>query len=317
MSLRPLLLIGLALLAACGTEPSVCGDGVRQPGEACDGVDVGGATCESEGFGPGTIGCAPNCRKRDRSACGAPPSCGNGVKDGPEVCDGADLGGATCEQLGLGAGTLGCSANCAELDVSGCAAPPTCGNGARDGVEVCDGTNLGGATCELLGEKGGTLRCAASCLSYDKSGCPSACVPQCGSQTCGVDPVCGQPCGTCDALSVCERGQCKKACDLDPIVNDTNIDVALKTVQVSGSLMLNGAPMPANSLSPTMPRGWVVFTNRDFGLAYQISIGPSGSTYQGTVLAGTYDVDFRANSESSQNLLPDQRLRLRLRRGCF
>jgi hypothetical protein len=34
-----------------------CGNGVVDSGEGCDGTDLGGATCESEGFGPGTLGC--------------------------------------------------------------------------------------------------------------------------------------------------------------------------------------------------------------------------------------------------------------------
>jgi hypothetical protein len=38
------------------------------------------------------------------------------------------------------------------------------------GSEQCDGSNLGGFTCEDLGYVGGTLECSASC-TYDFSGC--------------------------------------------------------------------------------------------------------------------------------------------------
>lgn len=57
-------------------------------------------------------------------ACGPAPagdSCGNGVLDGAaESCDGADLGGLDCSDLGFSAASgLGCTAEC-ELDASGC-----------------------------------------------------------------------------------------------------------------------------------------------------------------------------------------------------
>jgi len=38
---------------------------------------------------------------------GSPPTtCGDGVAEGAESCDGADLGGATCGSLGYSSGTL-------------------------------------------------------------------------------------------------------------------------------------------------------------------------------------------------------------------
>src|SRR5262245_50735015 len=128
--------------AACSgdTEPGEqCGDSARGGEEVCDGTDLGGATCESVGFGAGTLKCEGNCRDFDRSACGVPASCGNGVKDTVEICDGADLAGATCVGLGYGAGTLACKGNCGNFDVSGCGTPLSCGNRVKDGAEACDG----------------------------------------------------------------------------------------------------------------------------------------------------------------------------------
>lgn len=45
-----------------------CGDGFRDPTETCDGTDVDGATCASNGFDSGTISCASNC-SLDTSLC--------------------------------------------------------------------------------------------------------------------------------------------------------------------------------------------------------------------------------------------------------
>jgi hypothetical protein len=48
------------------------------------------------------------------------PTCGDDSVEGGEVCDGAELSGATCESVGLGAGTLGCNASCDGYDTTGC-----------------------------------------------------------------------------------------------------------------------------------------------------------------------------------------------------
>lgn len=63
-----------------------------------------------------------------------------------------------------------------------------CGNGARDGVEQCDGADLGGATCSselpLLAPVGGSLACTPQC-TFDVSGC-------------GLNPQCEQAYTTLD-----------------------------------------------------------------------------------------------------------------------
>lgn len=43
-----------------------------------------------------------------RAGADGGPVCGNGVLESDEVCDGALVGDATCDSLGLGGGTLGC-----------------------------------------------------------------------------------------------------------------------------------------------------------------------------------------------------------------
>lgn len=59
------------------------------------------------------------------SANGSLPHCGDGaINVAGEQCDGADLGGGSCAQLGLPGGALQCKDDC-HLDVSGCLTPPT------------------------------------------------------------------------------------------------------------------------------------------------------------------------------------------------
>ena len=58
-----------------------------------------------------------------------------------------------------------------------------CGNGALDGDEQCDLSDLGGATCESLGFNfDGTLGCTAAC-QYDVSGCECQAFPATGQTT--------------------------------------------------------------------------------------------------------------------------------------
>ncbi len=99
-----------------------CGNAIAEGFEECDGIDLDGETCVSQGYAlGGTLACSPGCTY-DTSACA--PVCGNGVADGYDWCDGSDLAGATCETRGFNlGGTLSCSAGCA-YDTSACSHQP-------------------------------------------------------------------------------------------------------------------------------------------------------------------------------------------------
>jgi hypothetical protein len=141
-----------------------CGDGVREGVEQCDGQDLAGRICSSEGFDGGTLACKADCTL-DTSAC---HRCGDGEVSGVEQCDGTDLGGETCVTQGFDSGVLSCTSTC-QLDLSKCTIA-SCGNGQRDPAEPCEGTDLGGKTCKTEGFDGGDLSCASNC-SLDLSGC--------------------------------------------------------------------------------------------------------------------------------------------------
>jgi len=51
-----------------------------------------------------------------------------------------------------------------------------CGDNIIEGIEQCDGSNLGGATCASLGFSGGVLGCDASC-DFDVSQCTGVSAP--------------------------------------------------------------------------------------------------------------------------------------------
>ena len=98
---------------------STCGNGQIEGTEACDGDDFGGTTCAELGFDGGSLACSGDCSTIVDSGCMQAPTCGNGVIDPGEGCDGANLNGQTCQSLGYDGGTLTCTAGC-QLDTNGC-----------------------------------------------------------------------------------------------------------------------------------------------------------------------------------------------------
>ncbi len=229
----------------------VCGNGILDPGESCDGLEFGGESCETLGLGAGELACRSNCQAFDRSACGAPETCGSESVESPEVCDGGDLAGATCVSLGYGPGTLGCSANCAEFDVTQCGPLATCGNGQIDDGELCDGSALGGATCESLGARAGTLGCAENCQVFDRTRCSAGCTPECGERECGPDPTCGSSCGSCEEGDMCTADG---ACVCVPLTCE-QVSAQCGTVAdgCGGELDCGGCDFPAECGADGMP----------------------------------------------------------------
>lgn len=108
-----------------------CGDNIVHMAEACDGSNFNGKSCLTLGYGGGNLVCAANCKSIETGGCTPLASCGNGVREGSEQCDGGQLGGQTCVGLGYDQGALACSPSCT-LDTSGCETLACAGQG-----EIC------------------------------------------------------------------------------------------------------------------------------------------------------------------------------------
>ena len=54
--------------SGCTSGP-VCGDNAAEPPEVCDGTDLAGEDCASQGFAGGTLGCNADCTGFDTSGC--------------------------------------------------------------------------------------------------------------------------------------------------------------------------------------------------------------------------------------------------------
>ena len=104
--------------ASTGTTRGGCGDGVRDPGEDCDGGDLGGQACGDFGLVDGVLACAADCTI-DTTGCLPLSTCGDGDIDDGEECDGDELGDQDCAGLGFELGVLACADNCA-FDTSLC-----------------------------------------------------------------------------------------------------------------------------------------------------------------------------------------------------
>ncbi|MEM9455720.1 MAG: proprotein convertase P-domain-containing protein [Myxococcota bacterium] len=179
------------------TTGGECGNGMVEGDEDCDGDDLAGSDCTTEGFEGGTLACGDDCTF-DTSMCeGAPRTCGNGQLDEGEDCDGDELDGQDCESLGKGfdGGDLACGDDCT-FDTSMCTMV-SCGNDMIEGMEVCDGMELAGQDCAMQGFDGGMLACAKDCTSLDTSGCFSCGNDMAeGPEACDGMDLAGEDCTT-------------------------------------------------------------------------------------------------------------------------
>ena len=183
--------------------PSLCGDGVVEGDEECElGVNNEAETCGSLGIGPPEraetkVPCMDRICRWNRYTCDRSMSCGDGRINGIDACDGDNLNGLACVHLfadravrsggysGHGdliygdgtysGGTLYCDSNC-QLYFQ-CWGPngEHCGNGIREGNEVCDGDDLGSASCQDIGRLFGKVSCRPSCTSVDYRDCSGGC----------------------------------------------------------------------------------------------------------------------------------------------
>ena len=129
-----------------------CGNGKVEPGEQCDGTNLGGHTCTSQGYTAGILSCSKCVFVT--SAC---YSCGDGTINTGEECDGTNLNKKTCKSLGYDGGTLTCDKGC-KLAKGAC---HKCSDKLQNGDET--DVDCGGKVCSgcALGKK---CKAATDCL---------------------------------------------------------------------------------------------------------------------------------------------------------
>jgi cysteine-rich repeat protein len=220
----------------CPIETAVCGNGVLEPGEACDdgntnnddscrndctipycgdGIKEQNEECDPPG--PNNICDSGMCL--NDCTCKKPPVCGDGTIDQGEQCDPAGPS-ALCSS-----GT--CASDCT------CSPPPICGDGNLDTGEQCDPPGLTGTcasgVCALdctcspppscgdgnldTGEEcdppGQTTSCASGTC---ESNCTCKKVPQCGDSVLDEGEECDPPGNSTE----CTSGTCQSNCKCSP-----------------------------------------------------------------------------------------------------
>lgn len=235
-------LVTVTALMGCGDDPAaVCGDLV------CDSGETAGA-------------CAADC------------GCGNEVVNAGEDCDGADLGGATCESVAQRGGTLRCTNDCT-FDVVGCDVY-TCGNGVAEPGEECDGDDFMEATCATAGFGGGNVACDAEC-KLDLGACCNNFCETAGTSVCASDTVescVAQPNG-CFAI---ERTSCAATDDVCDDSSGTATCVCVDRCGLEGSGRCAGATAETCTKEADGCLNWVASvdcaaTNR------ACAVGPQGA----------------------------------------
>jgi hypothetical protein len=198
-----LLWVGSASLALAGClspGAALCGDGVICPADSrCDVQHHRCVTAAEEAACVDLADGASCTLIRAPGVCTAgacvPRICGDNARYGTESCDGTDLGGKTCADLGFYGQTTGlaCATDCT-FDTRGCVGK--CGDKVRNGSEQCDGSDLGGADCRTMGfyDSPG-LRCSPTC-TLDLSACTGLCGDAItnGPEQCDGKPPLGMTC---------------------------------------------------------------------------------------------------------------------------
>jgi len=226
--------LGIASTGCATSQATRCGDLICPVGRACArgtcvdesivtacGRLAEGASCTLPEIGTGTC----------QTGLCLVGTCGDGVINAIDACDGAELGGKTCLDFGSNdAGGLACTADCS-FDTTRCTA--FCGDGTKNTSEPCDGTDFAGRTCITEGFYTGKLVCTSDC-AINVGDCSGRCgdnlrnsfVEQCD----GAD-FDGSTCATRGYLGAVSPLLCTPACSFDPTSCTCGSELCLRNTQ--------------------------------------------------------------------------------------
>ena len=174
-------------------NPAVCGNGLREGAEECDGADLGGATCGDISCSGGSVSCTASCTL-DYSSCSGCPVCNfNGICEIGEDCGncasdcisgtsgGASCGNGICE-AGNGEDCVSCPSDCRGVQGGKPANRYCCGDGDGSNPVTCADSRCtsGGFQCTSVPVGGGTSYCCGDLVcegAENSSNCSLDCGP--------------------------------------------------------------------------------------------------------------------------------------------
>lgn len=171
---------------ACNSQAvSICGNGIVEDGEECDGsVPEVIAGCSDPDLSK--LKCK-QCKLVDEGVCARPSDgavCGDGKVDSGELCDGSNIPAAArqcpANMVALPTPNFKCTSSCQLVDISeACVfgSKLQCGNGKLDANEMCDGKEFSESLVESIDCGAGKtfyrdrLQCDANCQIDTSAAC--------------------------------------------------------------------------------------------------------------------------------------------------
>ena len=245
-----LALILTLLLAACSAgEEDLCGNGVLDESEQCDGsLFQEGLTCESLGYSGGTLTCQNSCHF-------TVVTCGETAQPGSACNCGSDCEGTTANPGICVSGVCMTSAGgaCAEAGTAqGCSEGSRCWGleGADTGIcwPDCDSFTCAG-TCDDDG----------SCVPDANTSCDGTCSDYCGGSGSGASSSgpCSpeNPTGDCPTGQVCVDGACENFECNDTLFepNETQVAAADIPGSTTSGLQICSGDKDWFKLTPSTP----------------------------------------------------------------
>ena len=203
---------------------AVCGDGIwSMPSEACDKA----AKTPCLLFDPskkwkdgGVAHCSDDCKTLSIGTCvEAEAECGDGYKNGAEVCDTVgDTSTKACSDLDStktwqDGSVATCKADCSGYEVGTCkeAEPATCGDGDKTGAEVCD--TVGDTSTKACSDLDSTKMWQDDSVATCKDDCSGYSMDTCVEELCGNGSKDeGEVCDPNDEGTADEPGSATQTC---------------------------------------------------------------------------------------------------------